>query len=215
MCPTEPTSPSQHFLSGKNISPSLQHMTCKQPDTAFAACFCVSLSGSCECQVCTVTGFLFPLVSGTSCSQRDAEQTNGPLFPKVTSCFPTHLQRHFPFPGLARRSSSLCQKGGRGRCFSFPSSQSSFVEGQRLVSLKEANRGGGSSWVRSPCVPFQMCLSSWSLLIFPFFPYSLPPVPQLCPCHSIYLVVTVLEVQLRLCSPGMCKSSVRRELFHL
>lgn len=56
----------------------------------------------------------------------------------------------------------------------------------------------------------------WS---FPFFlipcPSSLPPVPQLCSSHLIYLVVTVLEVQLRLCSPGMCKSSGRRELFHL
>lgn len=68
-----------------------------------------------------MTGFLFLLVSGTSRSQRDAEQTNGPLFPKVTSCFPTHLQRHFPSPGLAG-SSLLCQKGGRGRCCSSQSS---------------------------------------------------------------------------------------------
>lgn len=114
--------------------------------------FC--LFGSHECQVCAMTGFLFPLVLGTSRSQRDAEQTNRPPFPKVTSCFPTHLQRHFPSPGLAG-SSSLCQKGGRGRCCS---SQSSQRARQRFVSPREASRGGGSSWVRSPCVPLQMQL---------------------------------------------------------
>jgi len=71
---------------------------------------------------CAALRFLFLLVLGTGCLQRDAEQTNGPPLPKVTSCFPTHLQRHFPFPGTAS-SSSLCQGGGRGRCCSFASSQ--------------------------------------------------------------------------------------------
>lgn len=94
-------------------------VTCKQPDAA--CCLFLSVFGSCKCEVCAVTGFLFPLVSGTSRSQSDAEQTNGPPFPKVTSCFPTHLQRHFPSPGLAW-SWSLSQKGGRGRCCSSQSS---------------------------------------------------------------------------------------------
>lgn len=37
----------------------------------------------------------------------------------------------------------------------------------------------------------------WSFLIFSYFPHFLSPVPQLCLSHSICLVVTVLELQLR------------------
>lgn len=71
--------------------------------------------------------------------------------------------------------------------------------------------------MRSSCVSLQMGLSSWSLLIFPFVPCPScrPLIPQLHPSDSISLVVTVLEVQLRLCSPGTYKSFGRRELFHL
>lgn len=143
--PADPTSPSHSFLSGRNISPSLRCVTCKQLDSARCLFLSVPLvAASVRSVPRAAAGFLFPLVLGTGCSRRDAEQTNGPPFPKVTSCFPTHLQRHFPFPGLAG-SSSLCQKGGRGRrC----SSQSSQRERQRSASPGEGSRGAGSSWVR-------------------------------------------------------------------
>lgn len=83
-----------------------------------------------------MTGFLFPLVSGTSHSQRDAEQTNGPLFPKVTSCFPTHLQRHFPSPGLA--GSSSLPEGWQGQMLLLPEQ----LKGEAGISVPQGGEQG-------------------------------------------------------------------------